>query len=91
MRGSTDQEAKYGDCSESELVAICDRLGFRGPVRAHWVELFKLAAHHTGTSRVAQSVRDDLDFFIREGRNHHQPCRSANSARQVQSRTISVK
>jgi hypothetical protein len=87
MRGPTDQEAKYGDCSESELVAICDRLGFRGPVRAHWVDLFKLAVHHTGASRAAQSVRDDLDFFIREGRRSlaeattTKPCRSASSAR----------
>src|ERR1700693_1254014 len=40
MRSSPNPEAIYGDCSQSELLAMCDRLGFRGTVRAHWLDLF---------------------------------------------------
>jgi hypothetical protein len=58
----------YGDCSQSELLGLCDRLGFRGTVRAHWVQIFMRAAHDDRASKKDPRQRRDLDFFIAEAR-----------------------
>jgi hypothetical protein len=68
MRFSPNPEAIYGDCTQSELLAMCDRLRLCDTVRAHWVDLFTRVAQDDGTSKTGQRQRRDLDFFIAEAR-----------------------
>jgi len=51
MRHLQGPEAMYGDCTQSELLAMCDRLGFRGAVRAHWVDISRVSRTMTARAR----------------------------------------